>query len=209
MDVSIIPVLIKEDFMNERDLVDWAVAGASIFSSLGVIVAVFTFIIQNKKTKNTKIKILKTSFQHHSDINLFIVNDILNFTLDLKRRKNEISVKSYDFNEYVIVEVTNNNIKQIPGVNPMGYVITNLNPANLEETMIACGEYLNDDAFNKFQAHIIEAYNVLRGTMWLTRQLNEKKENELIKYGVSELTNDCKNFIKTQKDVIDSIHLLK
>lgn len=195
--------------MNERDLVDWAVAGASIFSSLGVIVAVFTFIIQNKKTKNTKIKILKTSFQHHSDINLFIVNDILNFTLDLKRRKNEISVKSYDFNEYVIVEVTNNNIKQIPGVNPMGYVITSLNPANLEETMIACGEYLNDDAFNKFQAHIIEAYNVLRGTMWLTRQLNEKKENELIKYGVSELTNDCKNFIKTQKDVIDSIRLLK
>ncbi|HCQ8188319.1 TPA: hypothetical protein OL930_002388, partial [Proteus mirabilis] len=104
--------------MNSRDLVDWVVIGASVLSSFSILATIFVYIWQKNNNKKEKIKNLKIRLKHHSDVNLNIISDLLELSKEIKRRKDEVNVTATNFVDFILVDLNNQSIKHIKGVNP-------------------------------------------------------------------------------------------
>ncbi|EUD09229.1 TPA: hypothetical protein ACS727_003805 [Providencia alcalifaciens] len=183
--------------MSERDCVDWIVIGASILSSLGIIVTIGVYLSQKKNNKTEKIKNLKIRLKHHSDVNLNIVSDLLELSKEIKRRKDEVNITATNFMDFILVYLENQSIKYIKGVNPKAYGIYKINPEKLEESLILCSEHLPSDVIELFQKHIICSYNMLFDSILLGHRLIEKKPIESLSDTLDSVITSCNQFTQS------------
>ncbi|HEK2698694.1 hypothetical protein [Proteus terrae] len=183
--------------MNSRDLVDWVVIGASVLSSFSILATIFVYIWQKNNNKKEKIKNLKIRLKHHSDVNLNIISDLLELSKEIKRRKYEINVTATNFVDFILVDLNNQSIKYIKGVNPKTYGIYKINTEKLEESLILCGEHLPSDVIEIFQEHIICSYNTLFDSILLGHRLIDKKPIESLSDTLESVITSCNQFTQS------------
>lgn len=183
--------------MNSRDLVDWVVIGASVLSSFSILVTIFVYIWQKNNNKKEKIKNLKIRLKHHSDVNLNIISDLLELSKEIKRRKDEVNVTATNFVDFILVDLNNQSIKYIKGVNPKTYGIYKINTEKLEESLILCGEHLPSDVIEIFQKHIICSYNTLFDSILLGHRLIDKKPIESLSDTLESVITSCNQFTQS------------
>lgn len=194
--------------MSERDWVDCVAIGASIISSLGIIVTVWIYLLQKKTSKTEKIENLKIRLKHHSDVNSNIIKDLLELTEEIKRRGEDINIKAVNFVEFILVDLNNPSIKYIKGVNPKTYGIYKINPDKLEGTLTLSSEHLQPDVIDLFQKHIISSYNVLLDSMLLGHRLIENKPIDSLNDTLDSVITSCNLFIQSLEELerkIDSL----
>ncbi|WP_211837971.1 hypothetical protein [Proteus terrae] len=183
--------------MNSRDLVDWVVIGASVLSSFSILATIFVYIWQKNNNKKEKIKNLKIRLKHHSDVNLNIISDLLELSKEIKRRKDEVNVTATNFVDFILVDLNNQSIKYIKGVNPKTYGIYKINTEKLEESLILCGEHLPSDVIEIFQKHIICSYNTLFDSILLGHRLIDKKPIESLSDTLESVITSCNQFTQS------------
>ncbi|ARX08392.1 MULTISPECIES: hypothetical protein [Proteus] len=183
--------------MNSRDLVDWVVIGASVLSSFSILATIFVYIWQKNNNKKEKIKNLKIRLKHHSDVNLNIISDLLELSKEIKRRKDEVNVTATNFVDFILVDLNNQSIKHIKGVNPKTYGIYKINTEKLEESLILCSEHLPSDVIEIFQKHIICSYNTLFDSILLGHRLIDKKPIESLNDTLESVISSCNQFTQS------------
>ena len=183
--------------MNSRDLVDWVVIGASVLSSFSILATIFVYIWQKNNNKKEKIKNLKIRLKHHSDVNLNIISDLLELSKEIKRRKDEANVTATNFVDFILVDLNNQSIKHIKGVNPKTYGIYKINTEKLEESLILCSEHLPSDVIEIFQKHIICSYNTLFDSILLGHRLIDKKPIESLNDTLESVISSCNQFTQS------------
>ncbi|MCL8581798.1 hypothetical protein NAB68_13670 [Proteus mirabilis] len=183
--------------MNSRDLVDWVVIGASVLSSFSILATIFVYIWQKNNNKKEKIKNLKIRLKHHSDVNLNIISDLLELSKEIKRRKDEVNVTATNFVDFILVDLNNQSIKHIKGVNQKTYGIYKINTEKLEESLILCSEHLPSDVIEIFQKHIICSYNTLFDSILLGHRLIDKKPIESLNDTLESVISSCNQFTQS------------
>ncbi|WP_407605441.1 hypothetical protein [Proteus mirabilis] len=183
--------------MNSRDLVDWVVIGASVLSSFSILATIFVYIWQKNNNKKEKIKNLKIRLKHHSDVNLNIISDLLELSKEIKRRKDEVNVTATNFVDFILVDLNNQSIKHIKGVNTKTYGIYKINTEKLEESLILCSEHLPSDVIEIFQKHIICSYNTLFDSILLGHRLIDKKPIESLNDTLESVISSCNQFTQS------------
>lgn len=194
--------------MNERDYIDWIVIAASILSSLGIIVTIGVYLSQKRSNKKEKIENLKIRLMHHSDVHSIIIKDLLDLAEEIKRIGEDVNIKAVNFVEFILVDLNNQSIKYIKGVNPKTYGIYKINPNKLEDTLTLSSEHLQPDVIDLFQKHIISSYNALFDSMLLGHRLIENKTINSLSDTLDSVITSCNLFIQSLEELERKIYSL-
>lgn len=98
--------------MNERDLVDWIAFGATVLSSMGILVAIIIYCLQERKSKK-KIKSIKKNLIDDLDAvgdEIAILDELIssldsNYSITCKCKDRKIFIRDHENNVFNFGEI--------------------------------------------------------------------------------------------------------
>ncbi|MTC60351.1 hypothetical protein GKR50_10015 [Providencia rustigianii] len=104
--------------MNERDLVDWIAFGATVLSSMGILVAIIIYYLQERKSKK-KVKSIKKNLVDDLDVigdEIAILGELLssldsNYSITCKCKNRKIFIRDHKNNHSNFGEINISDLK--------------------------------------------------------------------------------------------------